>query len=539
MKNLLIFCCVIIGWPTLSVGQTPPTYLGSIDPHESSGIPYADVSSFIVQADSSLLLSNGYIDVLNPYWPRNGQLIRVDLADYSVQKIITRTGPQGDFGLSGGFLHTDGYLYISGEWADYTVERMRPFIAKYTKDLEEVWINYLPELSDTSFHYYPYDLCSAFDGDILMAYNTQVEPKELNIMETHLLKVDTSGFIQWNKHLPDTTWISIGRGNIIPTDDGHYLVSTYCGERLAGVAYPEHFILHKVDEEGEIVWTRYRKGYQKKFQVPRIADLPGGGAVMAVVRDTLAIFEGAKGVSLFYYALEAFSNEGQSVWIFPWFKHMVSTIEVLHRAKNDDILGCGYWFEFDDPYRGWVFRFSPEGELKWSRLYNDAANRPWTLGAIPIMFVRMTELNDGRIAITGWAIDSTDYPGANGANSNVLLMILDSMGCLVPGCEGEDQVISSTEGWQVIQRMPLLALQVSPNPAKEHIILQWPEGVPLSGRAYQLMAFDDLGRQIWSGPWHGDPQRIDTEKWPPGYATLVCIQSGQPVVSARILIAKK
>ena len=538
MKNLLIFCCLIIGWPTLSVGQTPPTYRGSIDPHATSGIPYADVGSGIVSDGLNLYISNGYVDVLD-FNNRVQHLIKVGLDSFKTKKIVTLNGPQGDMIINSLKLHPDGYLYFIGSWFDYTIGRSRPFLAKYTTELEEVWTNYMPGHSDLGLDYYFYDLCASFDGEIIVAYFTQVQPGPENIIETYVLKLDTAGLIQFDKHLPDTTWISAGRGNIIPTDDGHYLVSTYCGERLAGVAYPEHFIMHKVDEEGEIVWTQYRKGYQKKFQVPRIADLPGGGAVMAVVRDTLAIFEGAKGVSLFYYALEAFSNEGQSVWIFPWFKHMVSTIEVLHRAKNDDILGCGYWFEFDDPYRGWVFRFSPDGELKWSRLYNDAANRPWTLGAIPIMFVRMTELNDGRIAITGWAIDSTDYPGANGANSNVLLMILDSMGCLVPGCEGEDQVISSTEGWQVIQSTPLLALQVSPNPAKEHIFVQWPEGVPLSGRAYQLMAFDDLGRQIWTGPWHGDPQRIDTEKWPPGYATLVCVQVGQPVASARILIATK
>jgi hypothetical protein len=438
-------------------------------------------------------------------------LIKVGLDSFKTKKIVTLNGPQGDMIINSLKLHPDGYLYFIGSWFDYTIGRSRPFLAKYTTELEEVWTNYMPGHSDLGLDYYFYDLCASFEGEIMVAY----------------------------KHLPDTTWISAGRGNIVPTDDGHYLVSTYCGERLAGVAYPEHFILHKINEEGEIVWTQYRKGYKKKFQVPRIADLPGGGAVMAVVRDTLAIFDNLPASTQFYYALEAFTPEGEPAWSHEWYVKMVSTIEVLHRAKNDDILGCGYWFEFDDPYRGWVFRFSPEGELKWSRLYNDAANRPWTLGAIPIMFVRMTELNDGRIAITGWAIDSTDYPGANGANSNVLLMILDSMGCLVPGCEGEDQVISSTEGWQVIQRMPLLALQVSPNPANEHIFVQWPKEVPFNGRAYQLMAFDDLGRQIWSGPWHGNPQRIDTEKWPPGYVTLVCIQGGQPVASARILIATK
>lgn len=155
------------------------------------------------------------------------------------------------------------------------------------------------------------------------------------------------------------------------------------------------------------------------------------------------------------------------------------------------------------------------------------------------MFVNMTELDDERIAITGWAIDSTDYPGADGMNSNVLLLILDSIGCLVPGCEGEEQIITSTEGWQVIHSTPLAALQVSPNPASDYVYLRWPQGVPISGRPYQLLVYDDMGRQVWSASWHGDPQWIDTNSWPSGYVTMVCLQEGQPVASTRILIGNR
>jgi hypothetical protein len=517
--------------------QDPPTYLASIDPHEASGIPYADLAKGIVSDGSNLYIINGYVDVLD-YFQRIQHLIKINLSDFNAEKIVTLTGPQGDMIITSILLHPDGHLYFSGGWVDYTVERSRIYIAKYTTDFEEVWTNYLPSHNDEGLMYWAMDICAAFDGDIMLAYHTQVTPGPVNVYEGYVMKLDTAGAIQWDKHLPDTSWISTGRGNIVPTDDGHYLVSTYGPERILP---PELFILHKIDEEGDIVWTQYRQGWQKKFQAPRIADLPGGGAVMGVVRDTFfAFFDNLPTApSQFYYALEAFTPDGEAAWRYSWFYKVNATIEVLRRAANDDIIGCGFWFEYDDPYRGWIFRFSPDGELKWSRHYNDAPNRPWALTSAPLYFNRLVELPDRRIAITGFAIDSTDYPGANGINSNVLLMVLDSMGCLVPGCEGEDQIISSTEGWQVIHRTPLLALQVSPNPAKEHIRLQLPDGVPVSGQPYQLMAFDDLGRRIWTGLWHGELINIGIGRWPPGYITLVCLREGQPVASARILVENR
>lgn len=518
--------------------QDPPTYLGSIDPHEVSGLPYADLAKGIVSDGSNLYIINGYVDVLD-FFQRIQHLIKVNISDFNIEKIITLIGPQGDLFITSILLHPDGHLYFNGGRVDYTVERSRLFIAKYTTDLEEVWTNYLPSHNDEGLMYWAMDICAAFDGDIMMAYHTQVTPGPVNEYEGYVMKLDTAGVIQWDKHLPDTSWISTGRGNIVPTDDGHYLVSTYGPERFLP---PELFILHKIDEEGDIVWTQYRVGWHKKFQAPRIADLPGGGAVMGVVRDTFfAFFDNLPTApSRFYYALEAFTPDGEAAWRYSWFYKVNATIEVLRRAANDDIIGCGFWFEYDDPYRGWIFRFSPDGELKWSRHYNDAPNRPWAANnAAPLYFNRLVELPDRRIAITGFAIDSTDYPGANGINSNVLLMVLDSMGCLVPDCEGEDQIISSTEGWQVIHRTPLLALQVSPNPAKEHIRLQLPDGVPVSGQPYQLMAFDNLGRRIWTGLWHGEPQSIDIGRWPPGYITLVCLREGQPLASTRILIENR
>jgi len=536
MIKTLLTLLVLVPLTLSLVAQVTPTYLGSIDPHESSSIPYADRGRIIINLDSIMILGNGFVDVLDN-WQRNGQLIKYNMNKNIVHSVITMTGPQEDLYLAAGILHTDDHLYLIGSWIDYINERTRPFLAKYTTSLEEVWTNYMTDFSDLGLDYYFYDICSAFDDDIVLVYYTQVQPGPVNIFEAYALKVDTAGVVQFNKHLLDTVWWSMGRGNIVPTDDGHYLVSSYCAERYLP-EYPEHFVLHKIDEEGEIVWTQYRVGWQKKFQVPRIADLPGGGAVMGVVRDTLAIFDNLPASTQFYYALEAFTPEGESAWRYSWFYKVNATIESLRRAANGDIIGCGFWYEFDPPYRGWVFRFSPEGELKWSRQYNDAPNRPWDLGQAPLYFNRLTELPDQRIAITGFAIDSTDYPGANGMNANVLLMILDSMGCLVPGCIGEDQIISSTEGWQVIGRVPMLGLDISPNPATNYIRLSWPGDKPPGGFNSQLHAYDMKGRIIWSDNWLGEARMIDIISWPQGQVTLICLTGGQPVALSNIVIVK-
>lgn len=545
MRILAIYTLFVVLDYYSATAQSEVTYFGSIDPHIAINIPYADRGLDIIQFGNQLIMVGGYVDALDQY-NRKCDLIKVDLNDFSVQDIVRHSGPQGDLAIVEGILNIDGYLYFTGEWLDYTVLRSRFFLAKYTTDFEMVWVNYFPELDDPDFGYHGYDLCPADDGGgVLIVYvKRNHAPDAGRPATTWVLRADTAGAVVFDKLLPDTLGCSSTGGNISPAGEGQYIITTYSPDNCSR-PFKEHAIIHKIDEQGDIVWTVTRKGYRLGYQRCTSAPLSGGGVAVAMTRDSLVFFDDGTWAD-FYYGLDGYDSGGNCVWQHDWWLRMVSYIEDLHPAANGDVLGCGYWYSLmeepeDIRRKGWLFRFSPEGVLKWQRLYNDVPEgfaKSWD-GETAMIMTDLTELDDGRIAMTGFAWDSTDYPGAlDSIDANILLMVVDSMGCLIPGCEGEEQFISATDDVHVIGRVSLARLAVSPNPASGMAVVQWPGEPPQGISAYRLQAYDSAGRLIWSDAWAGQPLTIDTGAWPRGQVTLMCLHRGMPVAAARLMIIK-
>lgn len=529
MKKIIyvLILCISVFY---GISAQSPTYIGSIDPHESTGLPYADVGKFIFQTSDYLILVNGYVDVLDDL-NRVQQLIRVDLRDYSTVEIREERGPYGDLAFASGIIGEDGYLYFTGPSLDKNMGGItRLFLAKYDTSLDLIWIDYFPEMDNPDWDRYAYSLCYAHDDGIMLAYGIRAPTGGSKI---RVLKTDTSGTIIFDKLLPDTLDFTFGAGSsIMPTDDGNYVV-TGMGEKI-GTKYT---VLHKIDREGEPMWTKYERRSNFLEQYPSTINLSDGGFAVALNRDTLFYPEDGGWPATICWSIEGYDTEGDRIWDHKWMNHAIyPDIINFHLARNKDLLGCGNWNDLIiDRFKGWIFRLSPEGELKWSRHYNDSLNRAFRM---PLFFRDITELDDGRLAITGWAIDSTNHPGAvEGRNSNVLLMIVDSLGCLVPGCEGEEQLISSSNEWRIIGSMPMLKLEANPNPASGVVAIRWPrEDLQAIERAYNLSAYDISGRLVWTGKWDGLPRSIDVGSWPDGTVLLVCHLRGQPVASAKIII---
>src|SRR5690606_1014789 len=115
-----------------------------------------------------------------------------------------------------------------------------------------------------------------------------------------------------------------------------------------------------------------------------------------------------------YFSVDGYNQSGEQLWQHDWLTIVNAGILDLHPAKNGDILGSGFWYKPQEGWvKAWVFRFSPQGDLKWSRRYMDSINRPNALVKDPIFLFKMTELEDERIALTGYGIDSTDYPNTS------------------------------------------------------------------------------------------------------------------------------
>ena len=131
--------------------------------------------------------------------------------------------------------------------------------------------------------------------------------------------------------------------------------------------------------------------------------------------------------------------------------------------------------------KGMLYKFDEQGNTTWTRFYAHYAGLP---SNYPQVFRDVKQTSDGGFILTGVT------EGIAPPNSQRLwLLKLDSMGCLVPGC--------NTVGVQEFESQLQSALHVSPNPASEAIrfSLELPSGYPLQGKV-QALVLDAQGKEV-------------------------------------------
>lgn len=334
MRYFILLCslCMLIA-PASSHAQNDYTHYGSIDPHAAtSGLPFFDRGKVILQSGNNLFISNGYVNLEGR---RSDHLIKVNLDNMNVVGVIPIEGLQGDNAVVDGCVSPDGGLVFTGEWRDYGIGKMRPFLAKYNTDLELQWINYFFELDSAGIGYYPKDVCSTSDGGFFVYYAETREAGNPKTENAWVLKTDEYGERLFHKMIPDTFPSSRVWGNITPTEDGHYFMSVYArGNRYHSLAY-------KIDEDAEIIW--YKAGEQGQMfdeQPPRSTRLPGGGGVLAWMHDTI-ILEVYPQLGRQFNMLFAYDDQGNLAWRHGWYDRNIVTSAVydLSPAANGDLLG--------------------------------------------------------------------------------------------------------------------------------------------------------------------------------------------------------
>lgn len=191
------------------------------------------------------------------------------------------------------------------------------------------------------------------------------------------------------------------------------------------------------------------------------------------------------------------------------------SIDVGGRAKaaNGDIIAAGSVVldDLDLGTGGWVFRMSPQGELRWQRYLADAR--------FPLnqhYFTDVVEAPDGGIVLTGLFQDSFPNYEPYINNPNIWLVKLDSTGCLEPDC-GLFQIMGTTvvATEQAVELPKTATLHLFPNPAAGFFQLRWLEDGP---NPYPLAVeiFNTSGQRIQQETLTASPAIIDCAQWPPG-----------------------
>jgi len=117
--------------------------------------------------------------------------------------------------------------------------------------------------------------------------------------------------------------------------------------------------------------------------------------------------------------------------------------------------------------KGMLYKFDEQGNTIWSRFYSHYSGLP---PGYPQQFKDVKQTSDGGFILTG-VTEGIAPPNPQ----RLWLLKLDSVGCLVPGC--------NTVGVEEFETQLQSALQLSPNPASERVqvSLALPEGYRLQG----------------------------------------------------------
>lgn len=124
---------------------------------------------------------------------------------------------------------------------------------------------------------------------------------------------------------------------------------------------------------------------------------------------------------------------------------------------------------------GWIMKLDSSGTKIWERFYTNDNNPE-----APNFIYDFVE--KGGIACVGMGHTSdTTF----GSKAGFWLLVLDSMGCLIPGCDTITGIAPITEN------APLGA-RVYPNPASNQLTIS----VPIEDGGYRLVLFNLLGQEV-------------------------------------------
>lgn len=226
-----------------------------------------------------------------------------------------------------------------------------------------------------------------------------------------------------------------------------------------------------------------------------------------------------------FYIAKLSRSDGSFMWIQ---RHAVSVSE--NGALNDmevlpdgDVVACGNVTpEVDGEYRGFIQRYSPEGDERWRRYFR-FFSEPDALHDLR----DVTPTVDGGLILTGNARSSPLSPTA------LWLLRVDEHGCLEPGCQtiGVDEVMIG---------LPENVLRCAPVPAIDQVTVtvDIPAVVQLRGNL-RLVVTDVAGKLVHEAlleDRHVQQHRIDVAAWRPGTYVLHLLDGGLSLGGRKVVV---
>ena len=277
-------------------------------------------------------------------------------------------------------------------------------------------------------------------------------------------------------------------GGVALNADGGFLVT---GRTNAQV---NAYFMIRTDPQGNTYWRRDFGAYPKSTQQVRLA---ADGNILTWATHNTTWAPGVQDTV----------NSRLSCWsqnnTLLWFKDIGSiwypTTNDFEVLQDGSVITGGSW-----NYMFRLIKFGPQGDSLWTSAYI-------LLGG-PCILADVEGTSDGGYIATGWAMQTLAHGDPTPGIPTTIVLKLDSMGCLIPGCQNvgvHEQVLDLQD-----------ALSVFPNPSAGPFVLELtlPSSLELLG-TLQAVVVDAVGREVYR-QGHGTQlqQRftVDLSGNPPG-----------------------
>lgn len=242
----------------------------------------------------------------------------------------------------------------------------------------------------------------------------------------------------------DTNLMVIRQDTILAIDDYTFNSSTEilllpAQEYILGIGAQNepdkiYGFLRKTDTIGNTIWEQPINNIGVALPPIHLANLKNGHFVASWV-DSLGGITENRGS----YFVRSYDTDGNIDWQYTFISSdYVRNIQDLYVCANGDIIGCGYTgnFALTGNPTCWLFRLSPNGELKWMREYVY-----WESLAQFMLLFALTEDAHGDIIATGYANRPDPVTGI--WKGQAVLLKVNSMGCFGEGGCNDSTIVHS------------------------------------------------------------------------------------------------
>lgn len=326
------------------------------------------------------------------------------------------------------------------------------------------------------------------------------------VYKVHLMRYDPGGDTLWTRDFGDELHDWSGN-SVQQTEDGGFLVTGFAvangdadgfviktdslgneewrqiyGE--AGVAdailssavvkdgyvfggyFGTYFRVQRVDSVGQVIWTK--SWGPDQYNAPAYVELLGDSSILVASAWGYSQDVSSKA----YYLAKLDLIDGAILWEHqygnPGYGHFFTAAKEL---ANSNLIACGVTYEGGHE-QGVLLRTTAWGDSLWMRRY-------WYYDTLVPQgqgrFWDVMPTQDGGCIATGSSGSPFEAPVPNGISPDAWVVKVDSMGCIVPGCNG----VGITE---VITNLGD-ALRLYPNPVRDilNVAIDLPMGYTTHG----------------------------------------------------------